>query len=81
MASNDIISPLRNESVSVYHFQIKVPIGCRLTGLERVSRVVVLVVTGIVVGGATGSSGGTVGVVLSRPRIDWRVVIAVANSL
>ena len=32
-------------------------------GLERVDRVVVLVVTGIVVGGEAGSGDGTVGVV------------------
>ena len=63
MASNDVISPSRNESVSVYHFQIIVPIGYRLMGLECVDRVVVLVVIGIVVSGEAGSGGGTVGVV------------------
>ena len=39
-----------------------------------------LVVTGIVCGGVLGSGGGTVGVVWSLPKIDCRVVGAVANS-
>ena len=63
MALNDVIAPSRKESVSVYPFRIIVPIGYRLTGLKRVDRVVVLVVTGIVVGGEAGSGNGTVRVV------------------
>ena len=49
-------------------------------GLDRVDRVLVLVITGIVGVGSLGSGGGTVGVVWSLPRIDCRVVIAVAKS-
>ena len=49
-------------------------------GLDRVNRVLVLVITGIVGVGPLGSGGGTVGVVWSLPRIDCRVVIAVAKS-
>ena len=80
MASNDVIAPSWKESVPAYHFQIIVPIGYRLTGLERVARVEVLVVTGVCVGVWIGSGGGTVGVVWSRPRIDWRVEMADARS-
>ena len=63
MASNDVIAPSWNERVSAHHFRIIVPIGYRLTGVERVARVVVLVVTGVGVGVGVGSGGGTVGVV------------------
>ena len=50
-------------------------------GLYCVERVLVLVITGIVDVGLFGSGGGTVGVVWSLPRIDCRVVTAVAKSL
>ena len=63
MASNDVIAPSWNERVSAHHLRIMRPMGYRLTGLERVERGVVLVVTGVGVGVGVGSGGGTVGVV------------------
>ena len=63
MASNDVIAPSWKESVPVSHFRMMVPIGYKLTGLDQVPRVAVLVVIGVSVGVGAGNGGGLVGVV------------------
>ena len=63
MTSNDVIAPSWEESDPVSHFRIMVPIGYKLTGLDRVPRVAVSVVIGVGVGVGAGNGGGPVGVV------------------
>ena len=62
MASNDVIAPSWKESDPVSHFRIMVPIGYKLTGLDRVPRAAVSVVIGVGVGVGAGG-GGVAGVV------------------
>ena len=63
MASNDVVAPSWKESVPVSHFWMMVPIGYKLTGLERVPHVAVSVVIGVGVGVGASNGGGPVGVV------------------
>ena len=62
MASNDVIAPSWKESESVSHFRMMVPMGYKLTGLDRVPRVVVSVVIGVGVDDEAGNGCGSVGV-------------------
>ena len=63
MASNDVMAPSWKERESVSHFRMMVPMGYKLTGLDRVPRVVVSVVIGVGVGVGAGGGGGVAGVV------------------
>ena len=69
MVLYDVISPLWSDDISILYFLIIVPMGYILIGFDCVDRALVLVITGMV-GVQIGCGGGTIGMVLSLPRID-----------
>ena len=93
MALYLVISPSWNDNVSPKYLRMIVPFGYRETGFDRVARLLVSLLAGLLgvrscwgVGTVGGTLGGTLGgtvmgwVVVSRPRMDWSVVIALARS-
>ena len=71
--------------MSPKYLRMIVPFGYRETGFDRVARLLVSLLAGLLGVRScwgVGTVGGTVGgwVVVSRPRMDWSVVIALARS-
>ena len=80
-----MISPSWNDNVSPKYLRMIVPLGYEEIGFDRVPRLLVASNcwgVGTVGGTLGGTLGGTVmgWVVVSRPRMDWSVVIALARS-
>ena len=81
MALYNVISPSWNDNLSPKYLRMIVPFGYRETGFDRVVRLLVSLLA-VLLGVRLGLGVGTVGgrVVVSQPRMDWSVVIALARS-